>query len=100
MQLIPAYFARTRPLMLAACLGFLSPLLASAAVPPSNDQCSGAEVIPGAGPFPFLTLQRIIDGAGNVGDPPLPPPQTSFDTNITHSVWYKFTPAVGGLYTI
>ena len=37
--------------MLAACLCFLSTLLAFAAVPPSNDQCSGAEVIPGTGPF-------------------------------------------------
>jgi hypothetical protein len=97
MHLIPAYFARTRPLLLAACLFFLSKLLASAALPPSNDQCSGAEEIPGGGPFPFLTLQRVIDGAGTVGDPPLPPPH--FATNITRSVWYKFTPTVSGLYT-
>jgi hypothetical protein len=47
-----------------------------------------------------LSLQRILDGASNFGDPPLPPPETSFDTNITQSVWYKFTPAASGLYTI
>jgi hypothetical protein len=97
MQLIPAKSARTRPLVLAACLLFFGALFAAAA--PTNDRCSGAEVIPGAGPFPALSLQRIIDGADNTGDPPLPPPET-FDPNVTQSVWYKFTPAASGLYTI
>lgn len=96
MQLIPAHSARTRPLVLAVCLLLFSALFAAAA--PSNDRCQGAEVIPGAGPFPAVSLQRILDGADNTGDPPLPPPQ--FDPNITHSVWYKFTPAANGLYTI
>jgi hypothetical protein len=85
--------------VLAACLLLFGALFA-AAVPPSNDQCSGAEVIPGAGPFPAVSLQRVLDSATTVGDPPFPPPETSFDTNITQSVWYKFTPTATGLYTI
>ena len=96
MQLIPAHSARTRPLVLAACLLFFSALFAAAA--PGNDLCSGAVVITNTGPFPYLTRPLIIDGAGNVGDPPLPPPEASFGTNV--SVWYKFTPAASGLYTV
>jgi hypothetical protein len=96
MQLIPTQSARTRPLVLAACLFLFSAFFAAAG--PGNDLCSGAEVIPGVGPFPVVSLQRIIDGAGNVGDPPFPPPETSFGTN--QSVWYKFTPAASGLYTV
>jgi hypothetical protein len=84
--------------MLAGCLFLFSALLAAAA--PSNDQCSGAEVLPSAGPFPLVSLQRALDGATTFGDPPFPPPETSFDTNITQSVWYKFTPAASDLYTI
>jgi len=99
MHLIPAHSTRTRPLVLAACLLLFSVFFAAAAAP-SNDQCEGAEVIPGAGPFPAVSLQRALDGAGTVGDPPLPPPETSFDPDITQSVWYKFTPATNGLYTI
>jgi len=98
MQLIPAHSTRTRPLVLAICLLFFSALFAAAQ--PANDRCAGAIVIPGAGPFPAKTLSQILDGATTVGDPPFPPPATSFDTNITQSVWYKFTPAVSGLYTV
>lgn len=84
--------------MLAGCLFLFSALLAAAA--PSNDRCEGAEVLSGTGPFPLVSLPRILDGATTVGDPPFPPPETSFDTNITQSVWFKFTPAASGLYTI
>lgn len=84
--------------MLAGCLFLLSALLAAAA--PSNDRCEGAEVLSGTGPFPLVSLPWILDGATTAGDPPFPPPETSFDTNITQSVWFKFTPAASGLYTI
>lgn len=99
MQLIPAHSTRMRPLVLAACLLLFSVLFVAAA-PPTNDRCEGAEPIPGAGPFPVVSLPRALDGATTVGDPPFPPPETSFDTNITQSVWYKFTPVATGLYTI
>ena len=98
MQLIPAHSARTRPLVLAACLLLFSSLFAAAQ--PVNDRCASAQVISGTGPFPAVSQQVILDGATTAGDPPFPPPETSFATNITHSVWYKFTPAVSNLYTI
>jgi hypothetical protein len=80
--------------VLAACLLLFTAL--QAAAQPANDRCQGAINIP----FPTNSLPTILDGATTVGDPPMPPPATSFDTNITHSVWYKFTPADSGLYTI
>ena len=63
---------------------------------PANDQCAGAETIPGAGPFPWTTmLVPDIGGAGTAGDPPAP----SCQANVSRSVWYSFTPAVTGRYT-
>src|SRR5882672_2297109 len=59
MQLIPAHSTRTRPLVLAVCLLFFSALFAAAA--PTNDRCEGAEPISGTGPFPVVSLQRILD---------------------------------------
>ena len=65
--------------------------------PPTNDLCSGAEVIPGAGPFPYLTaVTSDITDATATGDPPLP----SCQTNVSRSIWYTFTPATNGDYTI
>jgi len=62
---------------------------------PPNDQCGGAEIIPGAGPFPHLTaITSDIGGATTVGDPPAP----SCQPNVSRSVWYSFTPAAGGRY--
>ena len=46
----------------------------------------------------MASLPSLLNGATTTGDPPLPPPD--FDPRITHSVWYKFTPAASGLYTI
>src|SRR5437867_688879 len=41
--------------------------------PPPNDQCDFAEVIPGNGPFPYLTtLVPDITDATTTGDPPAP----------------------------
>ncbi len=65
--------------------------------PPSNDQCAGAEVIPGAGPFPHLTaVTADITDATTTGDPRRPSCQ---GTN-SRSIWYTFAPAVSGFYTI
>lgn len=63
---------------------------------PPNDRCEGAEVIPGAGPFPYLTsVTSDVSGATTAGDPPAPTCQP----NVSRSVWYSFTPAGSGRYT-
>jgi peptidase C25-like protein len=63
---------------------------------PPNDLCAGAEVIPGAGPFPFLTtVTSDITDATVTGDPPLP----SCQTNVSRSIWYRFTPSATATYT-
>lgn len=63
---------------------------------PANDRCDSAEVIPGAGPFPYLTsLTADISGATTTGDPPAPGCQP----NVSRSIWYAFTPAWSGRYT-
>lgn len=64
--------------------------------PPPNDQCGGAEPIPGAGPFPYLTsVTPDISGATTAGDPPAP----SCQPIVSRSIWYSFTPAASGRYT-
>ncbi|MFY9607362.1 MAG: C25 family cysteine peptidase [Blastocatellia bacterium] len=64
---------------------------------PLNDQCAGAEVIPAAGPFPFTTdTTADITDATTVGDPPL----ASCQTNVSRSIWYRFTPNATGQYAI
>jgi uncharacterized repeat protein (TIGR01451 family) len=63
---------------------------------PPNDQCAGAEVIPAAGPFPYLTsLIADISSATLTGDPPAP----SCQPTVSRSVWYSFTPAATASYT-
>ena len=62
------------------------------------DNCSGAIVIPGAATFPYFTPDIDVSQETTANDPPLPTTQ-GFDTNITRSVWFTFTPLSGGLYT-
>ena len=65
--------------------------------PPSNDLCGGAEVIPGAGPFPYLTnVTADITDATVTGDPPTP----SCQNVLSRSIWYTFTPSATAAYTI
>jgi hypothetical protein len=73
----------------------------SVLVAPPNDTCGGAEVIPGAGPFPYLTaLTADITDATTAGDPsplagcPIGTPSPS------RGIWYTFIPAASGAYTI
>jgi hypothetical protein len=70
-------------------------------VAPPNDTCSGAELIPGAGPFPYLTaLTADITDATTAGDPspmagcPIGTPSPS------RGIWYTFTPTTSGPYLI
>ncbi|HET8676552.1 MAG TPA: hypothetical protein VFO63_12230, partial [Blastocatellia bacterium] len=65
--------------------------------PPGNDQCAGAEVINGAGPFPICsTVTADVTDATLTGDPPVP----SCQTNVSRSIWYRFTPSVTATYTM
>ncbi|MDB6035180.1 MAG: C-terminal target protein [Verrucomicrobiales bacterium] len=64
------------------------------AAAPANDLCSGALVIPSAGPFPYLTqVITNISEATITGDPVL-----SCSANKSRSVWFRFSPAVSGTY--
>ena len=64
---------------------------------PINDFCSGAIVIAPNGPFPHRTLLvPDISAATTTGDPV---PETNCVIGATNSVWYVFTPGIGGLYT-
>jgi uncharacterized repeat protein (TIGR01451 family) len=70
-----------------------NPLAASA-----NDLCSGAQIIPSAGPFPYLTTVVNIAENTNAGDPPAP--TCALGGNAANgAAWYSFTPAISGVYT-
>src|SRR6476660_1601715 len=70
----------------------------SHAAAPANDLCSGAESIPGSGPFPnYSSIAPDVSGATNLGDPPSP---SCVAVGATNSVWYRFQPALSGLYTL
>ncbi len=62
-------------------------------LPPANDDCSGAQGIPGAGPFPYLAATVDVTAATTAGDP-------AFCATASHTAWYTFTPAVTATYTI
>jgi hypothetical protein len=64
---------------------------------PANDQCAGAEVINGAGPYPvFSAVTADVTDATTTGDPPAP----SCQTQQSRSIWYRFTPNATGTYII
>lgn len=63
--------------------------------PPANDICSGAVVIAASGAFPYLTGVTAGTYATDAGDP-----APSCRTNSHRGVWYSFTPAISGSYTI
>jgi hypothetical protein len=75
----------------------VSPPTVSSASAPQNDLCGGAFVIPGAGPFPFLTPPTNITGATITGDPAIP---SFYQGLLIRSVWYRFTPEVSATYTL
>jgi hypothetical protein len=65
-------------------------------VPPSNDACAGAEVVPGSGPFPYLTSIADTTLATTTGDPP----PSSCAANPVRSVWFRFMPALATTYEL
>ncbi len=86
-----------------ACIGLaLWLVLNTVTVPPAradsppNDFCSGAEVIPSDGPFPYYSsVTPDVSPATTLGDPPAP---SCVIGAVDHSVWYRFTPTVTALY--
>jgi hypothetical protein len=97
--LVPARLFPCFILVLAATLagqGIQS--TAFGAVSPANDTCSGAEQIPSAGPFPYLSaITADVTGANVANDPPTPACVTG---TISRSIWYQFVPSATKLYTI
>ena len=63
-------------------------------VPPANDTCAGAEVIPSGPSFPQLSTTNDLTKAATAGDPPAP----SCQSDVTNSVWFRFTPTNSGTY--
>lgn len=69
------------------------------AAAPSNDTCFGAEVIPGAGPFPLYTAITDLSEATVTGDPVARPACAFPGEPVDRSLWYAFTPASSGTYS-
>src|SRR4051812_49412135 len=82
--------------MLAALSVLL--IVPAQSAPPPNDQCFSAELIPAAGPFPYMSFVTDIADATTSGDPPLPPGLEG--STPSRSIWYAFTPAQSGFYTL
>jgi hypothetical protein len=66
-----------------------------AATAPANDLCSGAQVVPGAGPFPYLSAPVDLTSATTTGDPPSP----SCQADVSRGVWFAFTPSSSASYS-
>ncbi|HNG95914.1 MAG TPA: hypothetical protein PLB32_24140, partial [Acidobacteriota bacterium] len=62
---------------------------------PTNDLCAAAELIPGAGPFPYVTSIVNITTAGDEAIPPSPSCAT---LPVSRSIWFSFTPTTTGSY--
>lgn len=79
------------PNQTAVQLHVSQPVLSS--TPPANDLCSNAEIIPGSGPFPYLTAVADTAAATTTGDL-----HTACMINFSRSVWYRFRPETSGIY--
>jgi len=75
----------------------LAILLSLLAAAPPNDLCAGAELIPSAGPFPYLTATtpNLNEATVSAGDP-----GRSCQASVSRSVWYQLTPSVNGVYSV
>jgi len=65
-------------------------------VAPTNDTCSGAEIIPTNATFPYTTLITDTTLATETNDPVAP----CLSVIGVRSVWYKFSPPTTGIYII
>jgi hypothetical protein len=82
-------------LIAVLAVGFASAPPAFAA-PPPNDTPAGAEVIPAAGPFPYLSAVTPDISDATVTGEPAPSCVGSF----SRSIWYVFTPSASGAATL
>jgi hypothetical protein len=102
MQPSPSLLGRTAAGVLAVLflITWLHP--ADASPPATNDTCADALLIPGNGPFPYLTTIMDVSAATTNGDPALPVLLGNCGGvtlgNLSRSVWYKFTPGASALY--
>lgn len=88
-------------LALSICFFFFLVGSSLAASGPANDQCSGALVIPAAGPFPYVSTKiPDISRATTNGDPVLSPSNIDCYQAVSRGVWYKFTPAASAFYVL
>jgi len=100
--MFPALSFSTRAVataLAAFCLAIASPRIFAATAPATNDLCASAITVPPAGPFPYLSPVMDVFNATTNGDPYLPDVWEG-NTNVTRSVWFKFTPAATALYTL
>lgn len=97
MQLTPLQTLSWRLVLLVLAAFVFGERDTKAALP--YDNCDGAILIPASGPFPYFTPDIDISQESTANDPPYPT-TPGFDTNITRSVWFTFTPALSGLYTL
>jgi hypothetical protein len=69
------------------------------AAAPTNDQCSGAEVIPTPSGANQVATSSVVDitDATTTGDPPNAP---SCAFRSSRSVWFKFTPSTSATYVV
>jgi hypothetical protein len=83
---------------MASLLG-ASLLSAQTPAPPANDTCAGAIVVPSAiaSTAPYLSPVVEVSGATVAGDPALP---MDCGTNVSRSIWFRFTPSTTALYTL
>ena len=97
-----AVFLRAAAYALAMLL-LCAPLQAAAPLS-TNDTCASAVTLPSSGPFPHWTPVIDISNATTNGDPALlfgdGTNVFNYQTSLTHSVWFKFTPTLTALYTL
>jgi len=67
------------------------------AAPPPNDLCTGVELIPTNGPFPYFSAIVDVKDATTNSDPAAP---SCVFNSVNRGVWYRFTPPATALYTI
>jgi hypothetical protein len=82
-------------LAFVGCATFCGAVQIGSAAGQTNDFCSGAEFIPGAGPFPYYTAVKDISLTTTNGDP-----VQSCQPDVFRSVWYTFTPTSNAIYAI
>jgi len=73
--------------------------LAAPEAAPANDTCAGAQTIPAAGPFPYLSAVVDVADATITGDPLVRPSCAVPGRSLSRSVWFAFTPAENDTYT-